>query len=91
MSVTTMPTTEPKTGPAEPPPPTTPTPIAVAIPGPLTYIFELSRDGVYAGGGRIDAPSPTAAARTVALTMAGGAQVRIVGHVPPRVSDQRAA
>jgi hypothetical protein len=90
MTLKLLPTKKAPIGPTQPQPPT-PTPIAVAIPGPLTYVFELSRGGLYAGGGTIEAPSPTAAARTVEMTIAGGAKVRIIGYVPPQIPAQRAA
>jgi hypothetical protein len=90
MTLELLPTKEPPTGTTQPEPPT-PTPIAVAIPRPLTYVFELSRGGLYSGGGTIEAPSPTAAARTVEMTMAVGAKMRIIGYVPPRIPAQRAA
>lgn len=90
MSVTMLPTKEPSTG-QPPSEAATATPIAVAVRQPLMYVFDLYRDGKYAGGGLIEAPSPTSAAQTVELTLAGGADVYIRGFICPRPDIRSAA
>ena len=91
MSFTPLPSSKgPVSGPAQLEPPTQTPVTASAASGPLTYVFELYRGDLTVGGGTVFASSATAAGRTVEMTMAGCAEVRIIGHIPQRTGDRRA-
>jgi len=87
MSVTTLRTNQSSIRPSS----SGPTSFTAVVSQPLIYVFDLFRNGEHAGGGLVEAPSPTSAVRTVEMTLAGGAEVRIRGFISPRRNTRSAA